>query len=185
MWRFDQHSAGVGAVRCAAMIAALLDEVFGVPTHPLAVHAPVVLVPIGALAAVVLAVRPGWRRRAGWGAPAAVFVLALMLFVAKESGEAAASVEPTIVFGDITEHRELADTTFILGLVWFVVALGLAVWEWRSRRESARSLSSAGALRERDPVATTLAVLSALAAVLTAIWLVRTGHAGAAERWPN
>ncbi len=75
------------------MIAGVFDEVFGVPTHPLAVHAPIVLVPIGAIVAVVLAVRSDWRRRISWGWPAAVFVLVVLLFVAKESGESAVEAE--------------------------------------------------------------------------------------------
>ncbi len=43
-----------------------MDTVFGLPTHPLAVHGPVVLLPLVALATVVLAVRERWRSRAGW-----------------------------------------------------------------------------------------------------------------------
>ena len=86
------------------MIAGVFDEVFGVPTHPLAVHAPVVLVPIGAVVAVVLAVRSDWRRRISWGWPVAVFILVVLLFIAKESGESAAEAEN--VFGDISEHQE-------------------------------------------------------------------------------
>jgi preprotein translocase subunit SecG len=163
------------------MIAGLFDEFLGVPLHPLAVHAPVVLVPIGALAAVVLTVRPTWRQRVGWWLPATVFMLAGSLFVAKESGEAAVAAKN--VFGNIDEHSELAETTFILSLVWFALALGLAMWEWQSRRRAPQALSAAGAAVGRDPVAIGFAVAMSVAAIATAIWLVRTGHAGAESRW--
>ena len=88
------------------MFAGVFDEFFGVPTHPLAVHAPVVLVPIAAVAAVVLAIKSDWRARVGWLMPAAVFALVAMLFVAKESGESAKENDAN-VFGDIAEHEDL------------------------------------------------------------------------------
>ena len=153
--------------------------------HPLAVHAPVVLVPIATVVALVLAVKSDWRRRLGWWMPAAVLVLAGLLFVAKQSGEAVAAVEPSIVFGDITEHQKLAETTMILGVVWFVLTAGLAAWDWRARRGAAQTLSGAGAPVESDVVSNVLAVVVAVAAIVTTIWLIRTGHAGAAERWPS
>jgi preprotein translocase subunit SecG len=163
------------------MIAGVFDEFLGVPLHPLAVHAPVVLVPIGALFAVLLAVRGDLRRRVGWWMPAAVFVSVVMLFVAKESGEAVE--EAKNVFGNIDEHKELAETTFIMGLVWFVVTLGLGVWQRQARTREPLALSAAGATVDRDPVATVLAVAASLAAIITTIWLIRTGHAGSESRW--
>lgn len=162
------------------MIAGVFDEFFGVPTHPLAVHAPVVLVPIAAVVAVVLAVRHDWRRRVTWFMPAVVFVLVAMLFVAKESGEAAK--ESDNIFGDITEHEDLANATFALSIVWFVLTLALAVRD-RMTRPQAQALSADAALRSRDTVATVLAALAAVTAIVTTIWLVRTGHAGAESRW--
>jgi preprotein translocase subunit SecG len=163
------------------MIAGVFDEFLGVPLHPLVVHAPVVLVPIGAVLAVVLALRADWRGRVGWWMPSAVLVLVGMLFVAKESGEAA--VEAKNVFGNIDEHEELAETTFIMSLVWFAATLGLVLWEWQARKRTPQALSSAGATVHRDPVATALAVMVSLIALVTTIWLIRTGHAGAKSRW--
>ena len=162
------------------MIAGVFDEFFGVPTHPLAVHAPVVLVPVAAVTAVVFAVRDDWRRRVGWFMPAAVFVLVAMLFVAKESGEAAKASDN--VFGDITEHEDLANATFALSIVWFVLTVAVAVRD-RMTRPQAQALSADAAARSSDTVATVLAVLAAIAAIVTTIWLVRTGHAGAESRW--
>ena len=165
------------------MIGGAFDEFFGVPTHPLAVHAPVVLVPIAAVVAVVLAVRNDWRQRVAWLMPAAVFVLVAMLFVARESGEAVAEADN--VFGDITEHQDLADTTFVLSIVWFSLTVAVAVRDRMVSRDSAATALSADvvATSPRDTIATMLAVVAALAAVVTTIWLVRTGHAGAESRW--
>lgn len=163
------------------MFAGVFDEFLGVPTHPLAVHAPVVLVPIAAIVAVVLAVRADWRRRVGWLMPAAVFVLVAMLFVARESGEAAKEADN--VFGDIAQHEDLANATFVLSIVWFVVTLAVAIRDRLAGRGIARSLSADASVRSRDDVATALAVLATIAAIVTTIWLIRTGHAGAESRW--
>ena len=164
------------------MIAGVFDEFFGVPMHPLAVHAPVVLVPIAGVVAVVLAVRDDWRRRVGWFMPAAVFVLVAMLFVAKESGESAKASDN--IFGDIGEHEDLANATFVLSIVWFALTVAVAVRDRMAGRHGpAQALSADAASARRDTVATVLAVFAAVAAIVTTIWLVRTGHAGAESRW--
>ena len=159
----------------------MFDEFWGVQTHPLAVHAPVVLVPVATIAAIVLAVRADWRQRINWRWPAVVFVLVVLLFVAKESGEAAKEADN--IFGDIGEHEELANTTFVMSIVWFVLTVGVALRDRMTATADVRTLSADAAPAERDPVALALAVLCAVAAVLTTVWLIRAGHAGAESRW--
>ena len=164
------------------MFAGVFDEFFGVPTHPLAVHAPVVLVPIAAVVSVLLAIRSDWRARVGWLMPAAVFVLVAMLFVAKESGESAKAADN--IFGDIAEHEDLANATFVLAIVWFVLTLAVTIRDWTTgRRQQVQPLSADAAVSSRDTIALVLAILAAVAAVITTIWLIRTGHAGAESRW--
>jgi len=164
------------------MFAGVFDDFFGVPTHPLAVHAPVVLVPIAAVVAVVLAIKSDRRARVGWLMPAAVFVLVAMLFVAKESGESAKEAEN--VFGDIAQHEDLANATFVLAIIWFVLTLAVAIRDWMNGRgHQVQPLSAGAAVASHDTIALVLAILAAVAAVITTIWLVRTGHAGAESRW--
>ena len=65
----------------------MLDTVFGLPVHPLLVHATVVIVPLAAL--TVLLARSGRRFRAwaGWG-PLALAVAAVVLTpLSTSSGE--------------------------------------------------------------------------------------------------
>lgn len=161
------------------MIAGVFDQFLGVPTHPLAVHAPLVLIPIATVVAIVFVVRADWRRRVGWFAPAIVLVFVGMLFVAKESGEAAEDADNVI--GDIDLHEDLAESTFTLAIIWFVLTLALAVWD-RVGVERVRSLS-AGAATRQDRIGLVLSVVTAIAAVVTTIWLLRTGHAGSESRW--
>jgi hypothetical protein len=170
------------------MIAGIFDELFGVPTHPLAVHAPVVLIPIAAIAAVVFAVRPAWRARAWWVMLPVVLFNVVMLFVAKESGESLLNAEPgaVLLLGTqqaIADHQSLGEATFILALVWLLVTVALAVRDRMSLRPAVQALSADAGAVERDIVATMLSVLTVGAAIVTTIWLIRTGHAGAESRW--
>ena len=41
----------------------MLDQLLGLPAHPLLVHLPVVVLPLVALGVVALAARPAWRPR--------------------------------------------------------------------------------------------------------------------------
>lgn len=163
------------------MFAGVFDEFVGVPTHPLAVHAPVVLIPIATVVAVVLSVRDDLRRRVGWFMPGAVLVLVVMLFVAKESGEAAKEADN--IFGDIAQHEDLANATFVLSLVWFVLALAVTIRDRMVGRGRAQAVSADALLPSGDRIAFVLGVLAAIAAIVTTVWLIRTGHAGAESRW--
>lgn len=163
------------------MIAGIFDEFFGVPTHPLAVHAPVVLIPLLAVASVVVLFRTSWRERASVPLAALAFVMVAMLFVAKESGESAKEADN--VFGNIDRHEELGNQTFILGLVWLALAIAAGVAAFLGRRNQATSLSSAAGEADRNQLLLVLNVLAAVAVIVTTIWLIRTGHAGAESRW--
>lgn len=163
------------------MIAGIFDEFFGVPTHPLAVHAPVVLIPLLAVASVVVLFRTSWRERASVPLAALAFVMVAMLFVAKESGESAKEADN--VFGNIDRHEELGNQTFILGLVWLVLAIAAGVAAFLGRRNQATSLSSAAGEAGRNQLLLVLNVLATVAVIVTTIWLIRTGHAGAESRW--
>ncbi len=64
-----------------------LDNLVGLPAHPLIVHAAVVLLPIAAIATVAVAVVPRWRRPYAPLALAASLVAAGTIWLAMESGE--------------------------------------------------------------------------------------------------
>lgn len=159
----------------------MFDEFFGLPMHPFAVHAPIVLLPIVAVVAVLFVLRDDWRRRASWLMSAAVLALAAMLFVARESGESALDAQN--VFGDVSEHQELGDQTFIITLVWFAATVALFVRDRRTASTPSHDLSSASSVSGRDPVALGLSAVTAVIALVAMVWLIRTGHEGAASRW--
>lgn len=165
------------------MFAGVFDEFAGVPTHPLAVHAPVVLIPLTAVAAVAALFRKNWRERATLPLAIGAVVIVAMLYVARESGRSALAANN--VFGNVDRHEDLGNQTFILSIVWLVLAASAAGAVLMRRRTTAASLSSAAAEPDRSQVLLVLNVLAAVALVVTTIWLIRTGHAGAESRWPT
>jgi len=149
----------------------LLDTIFGLPIHPLVVHATVVVVPTAALAVLLSAVWPRFREWAGWLTPALAVAAVVLTPLSTSSGE---SLEGHVGSSRLVEeHAELADM-----LIYWVVALlvgAAAVW-WLNRRR-------AGAPRRGLLVAAL--VLSVVAGLGTIVQTVLIGHSGAKAAWSD
>ncbi len=92
--------------------------VFGVPLHPLVVHATVVLVPLAALLVLLAAVWPAARRRIGLWAPVVAIIALFLVPLTTSSGEdLQARVADTAL---VRAHAEMGDSL----IPW---AFGLAV----------------------------------------------------------
>ncbi|MEQ1874427.1 MAG: DUF2231 domain-containing protein [Ilumatobacteraceae bacterium] len=156
-----------------------IDQLFGLPAHPLLVHMPVVLVPAAALLAVVFAFRPAWLDRFGWGLVALSGIGALGAILAAGSGEA---LEETVKeTRALEEHAEMGETAQTVAIVFFCVVLVVVVLRYFAKRKAASGgvwalvSSKAGAIM----IAAAL-VLSATAATYT---IVEAGHQGAKATW--
>jgi hypothetical protein len=145
----------------------LFDTVFGLPLHPLAVHAAVVLVPLAALGAVIMAVSPRLARRYAGLIVVAGVASFVASFVAKEAGESLASRVPVTA-----QHLQLGDVVPILALI---LALGL-IGFWLVDRGIPGNRSRPWWLR-------VAAVALIVMAVLATVWTVRAGHSGAESVW--
>ena len=64
-----------------------MDTVFGVPVHPLLVHAVVVLVPLAALMSILIVIKPAWRTKFKWLAAVLVVAGTATIPLATGSGE--------------------------------------------------------------------------------------------------
>jgi uncharacterized membrane protein len=147
----------------------LFDTIAGLPVHPLVVHAAVILLPVSAIALIVIYFVPRWRRQYGWLTMIAMAAGAAAGVVAKESGEALAAR-----VGLPAQHQQLADVLVPVALVAFLVS---AIWFWLQRRADAADATSVAArLVGGLAVALSLAVV-----VLT----VLVGHAGATAVWAD
>ncbi len=153
----------------------MFESINDLPAHIFFVHAPVVLVPLIALAAVVIAIRPQWRvRYAPLMAIASVgaFVATLL---ARKSGEEFDELLAGQV--NVDRHETLADQT---ALIVFVLVLLTTTAAFISRR-------SPQARADGSPVPSTattaMSVATVAVAALATWWMVRTGDEGAKLVW--
>ncbi len=158
-----------------------MELFFGVPAHPFFVHAPIVLLPIVAVATIALAARSSWRVRLLPWLTGATAVVVATLFLAIRSGNALADVgDGRAINGDITDHRSLGNQTLVISLVWLVL-LGVATV--LQRRTASPAPLSADAARPAVVPAQVVTVAAAGVAIAATVWLVRTGHSGAESHW--
>jgi hypothetical protein len=164
----------------------VFDTVAGLPLHPLVVHATVVVVPVAALAVLLAAASPRFRRWAGLGPPALSLLALVLVPVSTRSGEA---LQRRIGGGGelVTRHAELGD-----GLLPWVVALALvaALVAVRERRAVAAADGGGGPRDDdarpagaRSPLGVALAVAALLVAGGTIVQTVLAGHSGATAVW--
>jgi uncharacterized membrane protein len=156
----------------------MVDTVFGLPLHPLAVHATVVALPVAALTVAVAAVWPRFRR-VGGALPLLLSLVALALVpVAVTSGRSLADrVEQSAL---VENHRALGEGL----LPWVIVlALGAAGLYWWTRRERRTAQPDQSPLSRAVAAVVTLVAL--VGAVGTTVQVVRVGHSGTEAVWSD
>ena len=151
----------------------MLDTIFGLPLHPLIVHATVVLVPTATLMVALAAVYPRFRNWIGPVPALAAVASCVLVPLSTSSGE---ELEHRV--GDtslVEKHAELADT-----LIWFVLPLAAfaVVGYWLHRRDTAGQKPGKGLLAA-------VAVASVLIAGGTVVDVALIGHSGAKAAWSN
>lgn len=168
-----------------------INNLFGLPAHPLLVHAPIVLVPLCFIAAIFMAIKPEWRRR--YGIPTAVLavVSAVMVQLAIGSGE---ELEQRVRESNLIEkHSQIAENARPFVFLFALALVGIAVWDVLQRRTAANA-SAAGT--EVDAASSTKSAkaskLVSVAMVVTVLlgaastyMVVQTGHSGAKATWHN
>lgn len=145
----------------------MLDTVFGLPTHPLIVHATVVMVPTAALLVALAAVYPRFRTWIGPVPALAALLSCVLVPLATSSGE---DLERRIGHSSLVEkHADLAGT-----LIWYVVPLALiAVAGYVVHRSRP----------VRKGLVVALAVVSVGLAGATLVDVALIGHSGAKAAW--
>lgn len=162
----------------------LFDLVGGLPVHPLIVHVAVVVLPVAAIALIVVMALPRAPRLLRWGVVAALAVGALAAWIAKESGEALSErVGEAEVHEELGENLPLiAGITLALGVVWAVVA------EFSARTALAATAASTATVatsRSRALlwVRIVISVMTAGMAVYVVYYTILVGHSGAVATW--
>jgi hypothetical protein len=151
----------------------VFSSVFGIPAHPLYVHAAVVFVPLLALFAVLYALVPGWRAKIGWATLTLAIIAPVSALFAKLSGDKFIRQRfPRDIPSNVLLHRSFGTTVswVTLGLAC-ATALLLFVIRW------ARRVDRPGWLRVGSQL---LAVVLAAVAVY---YVIRAGDTGSAAVW--
>lgn len=162
-------------------MANIFDELAGLPAHPLAVHAPVILIPLAALTALLYTFLPRARSSLRWWLGGFAAVGTATAWFATQTGEhlkAKLGTNP-----DIEHHEDLGNLTWwwSLTMLGFVAAL-IAADSFHSRRGS---FSRAGMTIPWRTISLVLTVGMIGAAGVTVTYLALTGHAGAELVWDN
>jgi hypothetical protein len=155
----------------------LMERIFDLPAHPLFVHAPMVLLPLTAIATVLFMFRPIWRVRFRWQLTVSSLIVFVSTFLATQSGEA--FDEALKGLAPVDKHADMAEVTQILCFGLFLLTLLMAVVGPRlnpiSGSERVNPQYRAG---ER-----LLATVAAVVAIVATVWMIRTGHEGARVVW--
>jgi hypothetical protein len=142
----------------------------GIPLHPLVVHVVVVVLPLAGLGAMLLAVRPAWRRIYGMPVLLLALVSTAAVPLASETGE---QLERALPPGNplVRVHEQRADTLLPVAIA-FVVLLAIAVFADR--------IAALASIRLLPGGAAVLAGISGAVVIGLVVWI---GHAGATAVW--
>jgi hypothetical protein len=163
----------VAARRIAAME---LETLFGLPAHPLIVHAAVVLVPLAAIGTIAIAVWGAARRHVGWVVVALGVTAFVFCLLAQGSGE---SLEEKVDEGDLVEeHAELGDTMPWFALPIPIAATGVMLLDRRRRRGDAQARPA-----WMGPAVVVVSAAAVLAGVVGTVRVAQVGHSGARATW--
>jgi uncharacterized membrane protein len=157
-----------------------IDNFFGIPAHPLIVHAVVVLVPLAALGAIAVVLSPWVRSHIGWLVAATAALNVLLVPLATGSGE---SLEERIDETALVEtHAEMGEQ-----LLPWIIALALVVGTFMvlARLTSRRSSDTPPPMWASHTATLVVAAITVIAATGALVQVARIGHSGAKASWSD
>lgn len=157
---------------------AVLDSVFGLPAHPLFVHAVVVLVPLAAIGTIVIAFWPRARQSVGWIVAAVGIIGFFFAFFAKESGEAL--LETSKVSQLVKDHAEMGDWGLIGAFLVGGSATSIMSFDTFVRWRAAKGEPELSITR---PLRNLIGVFAVVLTVFGTVLVVDVGHSGAKATW--
>jgi uncharacterized membrane protein len=151
-----------------------ISELFGLPAHPLLVHAAVVLLPLAALATIVVAVVPKTRRR--YAPVALVLAIAALGAVGLAQGSGEEFEEEVTETELVEEHTEQGESVLPWAIALVVAAAAVTAVEPLSKRYPDTKLTG--------KAASVVLVVVTLVAAVGATWaVIDVGHSGAKATW--
>ncbi len=147
------------------------NDLYGLPIHPLIVHATVVIVPLAALLVLLAGISRQFRTRAGIVPMLTSLVGVILIPLSTSSGETLERhVRPSAL---VEEHQQLADGL----LPWMIAVLVIAVAMYGLQRRSAAGHTVA------NSITIAVAVVALVATAGSTVQIVKIGHSGAKAAW--
>jgi len=139
------------------------ETVFGIPAHPLLVHAVVVLLPLSAIGMIALVLIPKFRGKVQkYFVAGALLISTVSAYVTQESGRTLNKVQ-----GVSEYHQEWGSRTFYAALALAAIS---AVWFWLDTKP-------------KSIYQTVTGILVVLVSLLAITATVLAGHSGAQSVW--
>ncbi len=153
-----------------------LTSLFGLPAHPFLVHIPVVLIPLGALGAVLM-LWPRLRSTIGWWVCGVLVVAGVTTQLAIDSGQ---DLEEYVRESSLVrDHVQIGEDIRPWLLLLFLALVGVMLVDRAVERRAERPGG-------RDPLrilGISLSVLSIVFAAMSVYWVYRIGHSGSKAVW--
>jgi len=159
-----------------------IDQLFGLPAHPLLVHMPVVFIPLTLALAIVAVAWARGRKVMSLVVAGAATISMLGAQIAVMSGSA---LEEQVRETDLVEqHAELGEGARTLAILLFLVAVVFVAREWGGALRLPGAETMRRLLSPRS-VGIALSVALIATSALTTVWVVRAGHMGAKATWSD
>lgn len=157
-----------------------ISSLFGLPAHPLIVHAVVVLVPLAAVGAIAVVLSTWVRGHIGWLVAACAVASALLVPLATGSGESLEEGVPQSAL--LEKHTQMGEQL----LPWvLILTVGIVVAMALGHLLSRRSSVTAQPMWAQRWVAIAIAVVTIVGAAGTLVQVARIGHSGAKATWSD
>ena len=155
------------------------SDIFGLPLHPLIVHATAVLVPLAALVVIGAVV---WPRFRAWAGPLPMGLSLVALILTPLSTASGENLEKQVTETSLLEkHTQMGEQLLPFTIAMFVLSVGF--W-WLDRRRTTATESGSTADRMRA-LTIGVGVLTLVAALGTGVQVARIGHSGAKAAWSD
>lgn len=158
-----------------------LNNIMGIPAHPLIVHAVAVLVPLAAMGAIAAALSSWVRAHVGWLVAAGAAINVLLVPLATGSGE---SLEERVRETALVEkHTEMGEQLlpWVIALAIGTIAVMLLA-RAVAHRPPAAEVSPVWATRWVSLVVAAVTIVAATGAL---VQVARIGHSGAKATWSD
>jgi hypothetical protein len=165
---------------------ALADDlvtIFGLPAHPLLVHAVVVLLPLAAAGAAAMALVPRWRQRYAWPLLGVTVMGVGSVPLAQWAGDQLYARLAALDNPLIQRHADLGNDLLPFALGFGVVVVALLVAGRLADRERAAAADDPAVPKTWRRIAVVVAVLVIAAGAATTVQTVRIGHSGSTAVW--